>query len=291
MPNWTPPQNLIEDTVARALAEDLGLAGDITSNACIPADDVCEADIVARRNGIVCGTMLACAAFRQVDPFLQVQVMHADGAAVDPSAVVLSIKGRTRSILAAERVALNFLSHLSGVATATAQLVAAVGDHKARIACTRKTTPGLRAFEKHAVMCAGGVNHRFGLFDAVMIKDNHVAACAGNVGAAVRQAKAAVGHLVKVEVEIDQLDQLEAALDAGADVILLDNMSTEDMTRAVAQTAGRAILEASGNVTLATVAAIARTGVDVISSGWITHSAPILDLGLDYRAGRSAAGG
>jgi nicotinate-nucleotide pyrophosphorylase (carboxylating) len=193
---------------------------------------------------------------------------------------VLRIAGPSRGILTAERVALNFLGHLSGVATATAALVDAVKGTKAKIVCTRKTTPGLRAFEKYAVRCGGGENHRFGLYDAVLIKDNHIAA-AGGVAKALRAAKGA-GHMVKIEIEVGSLTQLEEALAEGAEVIMLDNMSVDDMRRAVAIAKGRAVLEASGNVTLATVKAIAETGVDCISSGWITHSAPALDLGLDF---------
>ncbi|VAW02371.1 Quinolinate phosphoribosyltransferase [decarboxylating], partial [hydrothermal vent metagenome] len=185
------------------------------------------------------------------------------------------------SVLSAERVALNFLGHLSGVATATAALVGAVAGTKAQITCTRKTTPGLRALEKYAVLCGGGRNHRFGLYDAVMIKDNHIAA-AGGIAPALAAAKSSLGHMVKVEIEIDRLDQLEPAIAGGADVILLDNMSTDDMKQAVAINQARAILEASGNVTVKSVRAIAETGVDIISSGWITHSAPSLDVGLDF---------
>ncbi|MBI1394190.1 MAG: carboxylating nicotinate-nucleotide diphosphorylase [Alphaproteobacteria bacterium] len=282
MTQLPPPKALIDDAVARALAEDLGLAGDITSAACIPASAHSRAVIAARRGGVVCGVDFAVAAFAQLDPRIDVAIRAPDGAAVASGALVLEIEGPTRGILGGERVALNFLCHLSGIATATAALVAAAAGTGARIACTRKTTPGLRAFEKHAVACGGGSSHRFGLFDAVMVKDNHIAACGGDVAAAVRQARAAIGHLIKVEVEIDRLDQLDPAIAAGADVILLDNMSVADLAAAVKQTGGRAILEASGNVTVDSVAAIARTGVDVISSGWITHSAPILDLGLDF---------
>ena len=278
-----PPRGLIEEAVARGLAEDLGLSGDVTSAACIPATATATAVIASRGSGVVCGVDLARAAFMQIDPSLRIEIAIRDGDRARPGDAVMSIAGSTRSLLAAERVALNFMCRLSGIASATAGLVAAVAGTKAKIACTRKTTPGLRAFEKYAVACGGGVNHRFGLFDAVMIKDNHVAACGGDIVAAIAAARGAVGHLVKVEVEIDRLDQLDATLSAGADVILLDNMNAEDMARAVERTAGRAILEASGNVSLSTVGAIAATGVDVISSGWLTHSAPILDLGLDFQ--------
>lgn len=272
---------LIEEAVARALSEDLGDAGDITTNACIPADARSRAVIAARKPGVIAGVELARAAFRQVDPSIKVEIENGDGARVEAKSIVLRIDGPSRGILSAERVALNFLGRLSGVATATAALVEAVSGTKAKIVCTRKTTPGLRAFEKYAVRCGNGANHRFGLYDAVLIKDNHIAA-AGGVGKALKAAKASAGHLVKIEIEVDSLGQLEEALNDGADAIMLDNMPAADMKRAVAMTNGRAVLEASGNVTLATVRAIAETGVDCISSGWITHSAPSLDLGLDF---------
>lgn len=272
---------LIEDAVRRALAEDLGDAGDITTAACIPAQARSKAVIAARRAGVIAGADLAGATFRLIDPAIAVSVEKGDGARVAGGDVVMRLEGPSRGILTAERVALNFLGRLSGIATATAALVEAVNGTKAKIVCTRKTTPGLRAFEKHAVRCGGGVNHRFGLYDAMMIKDNHVVA-AGGVGKALRAARAAAGHLIRIEIEVDGLNGLEEALAAGADVILLDNMSVDDMKQAVALNRGRAILEASGNVTLATVRAIAETGVDIISSGAITHSAPVLDLGLDF---------
>jgi len=272
---------LIEDAVRRALAEDLGDAGDITTAACIPAQARSKAVIAARRAGVIAGADLAGATFRLIDPAIAVSVEKGDGARVAGGDVVMRLEGPSRGILTAERVALNFLGRLSGIATATAALVEAVNGTRAKIVCTRKTTPGLRAFEKHAVRCGGGVNHRFGLYDAMMIKDNHVVA-AGGVAKALRAARAAAGHLIRIEIEVDGLNGLEEALAAGADVILLDNMSVDDMKQAVAINRGRAILEASGNGTLATVRAIAETGVDIISSGAITHSAPVLDLGLDF---------
>ncbi len=277
------PLTLIEDFVARALKEDLGDAGDITSLACIPATAQSKALLSARKPGVVAGVDCALAAFRLVDPRIKVAVERGDGARVGKGDVILRVEGPSRGVLTAERVALNFLGRLSGVATATAALVDAVAGTKARIVCTRKTTPGLRALEKHAVRMGGGVNHRFGLYDAILIKDNHIAA-AGGVAAALRAAKAAAGHLVKIEIEVDGLAQLEEALREGATNILLDNMSTDDLRRAVAITKGAAVLEASGNISLATVRAVAETGVDVISSGAITHSAPCLDLGLDFSA-------
>lgn len=275
------PVQLVEEAVRRALEEDLGLAGDITSNACIPAAATSRAVIAARKAGVIAGVELARAAFRLVDPTIKVRIERGDGARAHIADAVMRIEGASRGILSAERVALNFLSHLSGVATATAALVEAVKGTKAKIVCTRKTTPGLRAFEKYAVLCGGGSNHRFGLFDAVMIKDNHIAA-AGGIALALRAAKASVGHMVKIEIEVDDLAGLEEAIGGGADIVMLDNMSTEELKRAVEINRGRAILEASGNVTLETVRAIAETGVDIISSGWITHSAPALDLGLDF---------
>ena len=276
------PSHLVDAAAAAALEEDLGLAGDITSLACIGDDVQANAAIVARRPGVIAGLDLALSTCWQVDPGLVADVRNGDGARVAAGDIVVALEGAARSILSAERVALNFLGHLSGVATATAALVDAVAGTDVKIVCTRKTTPGLRAFEKHAVKCGGGDNHRFGLFDAVMIKDNHIAA-SGGVAAALRAAKAAVGHTVKIEIEVDTLAQLDDVLAEGVDIVLLDNMSTDDLREAVARTNGRAILEASGNVTAATVRAIAETGVDVISSGWITHSAPCLDLGMDFR--------
>ncbi|GAB4532834.1 MAG: carboxylating nicotinate-nucleotide diphosphorylase [Amphiplicatus sp.] len=275
------PDFIVEEIVARALKEDLGEAGDITTNACIPARAQGRAVIAARKAGVIAGVETARAAFRLIDPALRVKVERGDGTRAAAGETVLAVEGAARAILTAERVALNFLGHLSGVATASAALVEAVRGTKARIICTRKTTPGLRALEKQAVRCGGGLNHRFGLYDAMMIKDNHIAA-AGGLAQALRAARAGAGHMVRIEVEIDNLAQLETALAEGADAILLDNMSVDDMKRAVALTGGRAALEASGNITPQTVRAVAETGVDYISSGWITHSAPALDLGLDF---------
>lgn len=275
------PPFIIDEAVRAALQEDLGLAGDITTNACIPADATSRAVIATRKPGVIAGLDLAAAAFRLIDPSIKVDIISHDGAHVEEGYVVLAVNGPSRGILSAERVALNFLGRLSGIATATAALVEAAKGTKAHVVCTRKTTPTLRVFEKYAVRCGGGHNHRFGLYDAVMIKDNHIAA-AGGVAKALRAAKAAVGHMVKIEIEVDTAEALEEAIAEGADIILLDNMSIEELKRAVAFVAGRAVLEASGNVTLQTVRAIAEAGVDIISSGWITHSAPTLDLGLDF---------
>jgi len=276
-----PSPLTVERAVAAALREDLGDAGDITSAATVPADAAAAAVIAARKPGVIAGLDCALAAFRMTDPAVELTPRAGDGARVEPGDAILAVAGRARALLAAERVALNFLGHLSGIASATAALTDAVRGTGAKIVCTRKTTPGLRALEKYAVRCGGGRNHRFGLYDAVMIKDNHIAA-AGGVRPALAAAKAACGHMVRIEIEVDSLDQLKEALAGGADVVLLDNMAPDDLRRAVAMTGGRAVLEASGNVTAETVRAIAETGVNVISSGWITHSAPSLDLGLDF---------
>jgi len=277
----TLPPFMIEEPVRRALEEDLGLAGDITSAACVPADAMSKAVISARRPGVIAGIDLACAAFRLVDRDIETRVERGDGATVGAGEVVMRIEGPSRGILAAERVALNFLGRLSGVATQTALYVEAAAGTRAKIVSTRKTTPGLRAFEKFAVRCGGGRNHRFGLHDAVMIKDNHIIA-AGGIAAAMTAAKAAVGHMAAIEIEVETLEEMEEALEHGARIILLDNMSLDDLRLAVSLNKGRAVLEASGGVTLDSVKAIAQTGVDVISSGAITHSAPCLDLGLDF---------
>jgi nicotinate-nucleotide pyrophosphorylase (carboxylating) len=276
------PRHLIDDVVRRAMAEDLGDAGDITTRATVPADSQARAVIAARKPGVIAGLDIAAAAFAAVDPAIQVNLRVADGTNVDAGALVLDVAGPARGILTAERVALNFLGHLSGVATATNDIAKAIAHTKARVCCTRKTTPGLRALEKYAVRCGGGVNHRFGLYDAVLIKDNHVAA-AGGVARAVAAAQKNAGHMVKIEVEVDTLDQLREALDAGADVVLLDNMTPVQLAEAVRIVGGRAVTEASGSITAATAKAVAESGVDLMSVGWITHSAPCLDLGLDFK--------
>jgi nicotinate-nucleotide pyrophosphorylase (carboxylating) len=271
---------LYEEAVRRALAEDLGRAGDLTTDAIVPANCLAEARLVARAAGRSAGVEPALAAFRLLDPSVEAEVALADGSDAEAGATIATVRGPARAILAAERTALNFLGHLSGIATATRDLVAAVAGHRARIVCTRKTTPGLRALEKHAVRAGGGANHRFGLDDAVLIKDNHVA-LAGGVVPAVERARAASGHLVKIEVEVDTLDQLDEALAAGADAVLLDNMPLDVLRRAVERARGRAVTEASGGITAETAAAVAATGVDLISSGWLTHSAPALDVSLE----------
>jgi nicotinate-nucleotide pyrophosphorylase (carboxylating) len=271
---------LIEPLVRAALLEDLGRAGDITSDAIVPADAEVEAVIAARQPGVVAGLEAALLAFELVEPGLRVERLCADGARVARGDRVAHISGPARGVLAAERTALNLLSRMSGVATATRALADAIAGCKAKIVCTRKTTPGLRTLEKEAVRLGGGANHRFGLDDAMLIKDNHLA-LAGGVKPALERARAHAGHLVKIELEVDTLDQLAEALEVGVDAVLLDNMSPETLRRAVAMVEGRAVTEASGRISPETVAAVAATGVDLISSGWITHSAPILDLGLD----------
>ncbi len=274
------PDLLIAPIIRAALAEDLGRAGDITSAACIDADARMSGVFRARKAGIVAGLACARLALVELDPGAAFEAVAADGDHLAPGAVLARVDTDARALLSAERTALNLLGRLSGIATLTGAYVAAVAGTRARVIDTRKTTPGLRALEKYAVRCGGGDNHRFGLDDAVLIKDNHVAA-AGGVGAALTRARDRVGHLVKIEVEIDRLDQLEEALAHRPDVILLDNFSLPDLETAVRRTDGRAILEASGGVDLNTVGAIARTGVDLISVGALTHSAPVLDIGLD----------
>jgi nicotinate-nucleotide pyrophosphorylase (carboxylating) len=275
------PRLLVEPIVRAALLEDLGRAGDLTTDAVIPADARLQGAIVAREPGVIAGVDAALLAFTLIDPAVTASVERPDGSRVERGEAVLRLDGPARSILSAERVALNLLCRLSGIATATAALVDAIQPHgHARIVCTRKTTPGLRSLEKHAVRAGGGANHRFGLDDAVLIKDNHIA-IAGGVKPALEHARASVGHLVKIEIEVDTLEQLDEVLEVGADAILLDNMSLDTLEEAVRRVNGRAITEASGRVTIASAPAIAASGVDLISTGWITHSAPILDLGLD----------
>lgn len=281
METTEPNAPLIEPLVRAALAEDLGRAGDLTTDTIVPADARASGVFNARKAGVVAGLTVAEMAFRLLDPEVRFEIGRPDGAEVGANQPIATVTGRARALLTAERVALNFLCHLSGIATATREIVEAVKGTRARIACTRKTTPGLRVLEKYAVRVGGGVNHRFGLDDGVLIKDNHIVV-AGGMRAAIETAKRAVGHMVKVEVEVDRLDQIREALTAGADAILLDNMTPAQMREAVAIIDGRAIVEASGRITEETAPAIAATGVDVISCGWITHSAPILDIGLDF---------
>jgi len=282
LPFTRPPHALlIEPIVRHALEEDLGRAGDITSELTVAADARSTARLMARQAGTISGLVAAERAFHLVDPALSFAVHAPDGASVQAGTLLATIEGSSRAILTGERVALNFTGHLSGVATATRSMVDAVSGAGARIVCTRKTTPGLRVLEKYAVRCGGGFNHRFGLDDAVLIKDNHLVA-AGGIKPAIERVRAGLGHMVKVELEVDRLSQLEEALSLGVDTILLDNMPPDTLRQAVAMAKGRATLEASGNITLATVRAVAETGVDYISSGAITHSAQNLDLGLDF---------
>jgi nicotinate-nucleotide pyrophosphorylase (carboxylating) len=272
---------VIEAEVMRALDEDLGGAGDITSVATVPEDAPGRADLNARQAGVIAGLPLAAAAFKRLSPTIEIAAFARDGTAIAAGARLLTISGNARAILGAERVALNFLGHLSGISTATAAFARRIAHTKARIVCTRKTTPGLRALEKYAVRCGGGYNHRFGLDDAMLIKDNHIAV-AGGIAAVLQRAKAAAGHLVKIEIEVDSLDQLKEVLDVGlADVVLIDNFDLETMRKAVALVAGRLVIEASGGITLDSAAAIAETGVDYLSSGALTHSVTNLDVGLD----------
>lgn len=284
LPSPHPPRlpgPLVARAVADALAEDLGLAGDITTDATVPVGAEASAVIASRKPGVVSGLDLAEAAFRALDPALSFERLHDDGAKVAARTDIARVVGNARALLTAERVALNFMGRMSGIATLTRAYVEAVAGTKATIVETRKTTPGLRAFEKYAVRCGGGRNHRTGLFDAILIKDNHIVA-AGGLPQAVEAARAHAGHTVKLEVEVDTLDQLRDALRYDIDIVLLDNMPPATLRDAVALVAGKALTEASGGVDLSTVRAIAETGVDLISIGALTHSAPVLDLGLDF---------
>lgn len=275
---------LIEPVVRAALAEDLGRAGDLTAQACVPEQARMHGVFAARQAGIAAGIDAVRIAVRTLDPEAVIETLTADGRPFAAGAALVRVEANARALLAAERTALNLLGRMCGVATLTRAYVDAVTGTPARIADTRKTTPGLRAMEKHAVACGGGMNHRFGLDDAILIKDNHIAVC-GGAAEAVRRARAHAGHLVKVEVEVDSLDQLDAVLLERPDVVMLDNFTLpalrEAVERAKASPFGRPVLEASGGVTLDTVGDIARTGVDVISVGALTHSAPALDVGLD----------
>lgn len=276
------PRKTIETAVRTALEEDMGRSGDLTSQAVVPANAIAQGAIVSRNKGVLAGLDLAVAAFHAMNTEIEISTHLRDADALNPNDTVLNLQGPARDILAAERVALNYLGHLSGIASQTRLYVDAIASTKARITCTRKTTPNLRTLEKYAVRCGGGFNHRFGLDDGILIKDNHIA-IAGGVEASVKAALAEAGHMVRIEIEVDTLDQLKEALNAGAQAILLDNMAPEMLREAVSIINGRAVAEASGNVNLETVKAIAETGVDYISVGRITHSAPCLDLGLDFK--------
>jgi nicotinate-nucleotide pyrophosphorylase (carboxylating) len=275
------PSVMIEPAVRAALLEDLGRAGDLTTDSIVPAGVEARTALVARQDGVVAGLDFADAAFRLIDPAITMQVARPDGSRLAPGDLIATISGPARGILTAERTALNFLCHLSGVASATSGIVDAIAGTRAQVCCTRKTMPGLRFAQKYAVRLGGGSNHRFGLDDAVLIKDNHVA-IAGGVRPAVERARAGVGHLVKIELEVDTLAQLQEALDLKVDAVLLDNMDPGTLRQAVAMVDGRAITEASGRIRPDTAPAIAASGVDLLSVGWLTHSATVLDIGLDY---------
>lgn len=274
---------MVDDAVRAALQEDLGRAGDITTLATIPADAQARVVIASREEGVIAGMPLARSAFAAINPNISFETVIDDGGRVKPGSVVARIEGRARDVLSAERVALNYLGHMSGIATATAQFADKIAHTHAKVVCTRKTTPGLRAFEKYAVRCGGGANHRFGLDDAILIKDNHIAVV-GSVAATIEAARDYIGHLVKIEVEVDTLDQLAEALPAKPDVVLLDNMDAATLKKAVAMVHKMnpaTKTEASGGIKLDTIVEKAEAGVDYISTGWITHSSPVLDLGLD----------
>jgi nicotinate-nucleotide pyrophosphorylase (carboxylating) len=276
----SPPRLLLEPIVRAALLEDIGRGGDLTTDAIVPADALARGRIVARKAGVMAGLDAARLAFELLDSRALVHVEVSDGERIETGQSAATIECSARALLTGERTALNLLCRLSGIATATRSLVDLIAEYRAQLVCTRKTTPGLRVLEKYAVRCGGGGNHRFGLDDAVLIKDNHLA-LAGSIAAAVDGVRRRVGHMVKIEVEVDTLEQLREALETRIDAVLLDNMTPEQLAQAVALAGGRVLTEASGSITAERIVAVARSGVDLISSGWITHSAPALDLGLD----------
>ncbi len=280
-PNPPLPHLLVTHAVTHALEEDLGRRGDVTTDSIVPAEANASGVIAARQSGTIAGLQLAKAAFHCLNPEIQFEAAINDGDVVKAGGVIAEISGQARTLLTAERVALNYLGHLSGIATLTRSFVDTIAGTSSQICCTRKTTPGQRVFEKYAVRAGGGANHRFGLDDALLIKDNHIA-IAGGIGRAIERACTHAGHMLKIEVEVDTLDQLKEALHYPIDAVLLDNMSVEDLNAAVRMVEGRVLTEASGGVTLETVRAIAETHVDLISIGYLTHSAPALDLGLDF---------
>ncbi|MUH03990.1 carboxylating nicotinate-nucleotide diphosphorylase [Commensalibacter melissae] len=275
------PHILIEPIIRNALLEDLGLAGDITTNAVIDENHHSKVAMVSRETGILSGVDIASMAFTLINPLVNVDLKKKDGDILKPGDVIAIIEGSSRAILTGERTALNFMSHLSGIASVTHKIVKSIEGTKTQVVCTRKTTPGLRLMEKYAVRCGGGMNHRFALYDAVLIKDNHIA-IAGGIRKTLEQAKKNTGHMVKIEIEVDTLDQLKEVMALGVDAVLLDNMDPETLKEAVAIVNQRAITEASGRINPDTARTIAESGVDLISVGWITHSAPILDIGLDF---------
>ena len=274
---------LLKPLVEAALTEDLGRRGDVTSQATIPADMQAQLQIKARQAGVICGMDLARLSFALVDAQIEFIAQVVDGETVAAGTVLAIVSGNARHLLTAERTALNFMTHLSGIATATRQIVNSVAEYPAQITCTRKTIPGLRTVQKYAVRCGGGRNHRLGLDDAILIKDNHIA-IAGDINTAIKQAQDFAGHLIPIEVEVDTLEQLEQALEAGVSLVLLDNMSPETLSKAVTMCKGRAKTEASGGITPETVQAVAETGVDFIAMGYLTHSTTALDIGLDFSA-------
>ena len=274
---------LLKPLVEAALTEDLGRRGDVTSQATIPATMQAQLQIKARQAGVICGMDLARLSFALVDAQIEFIAQVVDGETVAAGTILAIVSGNARHLLTAERTALNFMTHLSGIATATRQIVDSVAEYPAQITCTRKTIPGLRTVQKYAVRCGGGRNHRLGLDDAILIKDNHIA-IAGDIKTAIQQAQDFAGHLIPIEVEVDTLAQLELALDAGVSLVLLDNMSPETLSKAVTMCKGRAKTEASGGITPETVQAVAETGVDFIAMGYLTHSTTALDIGLDFSA-------
>lgn len=274
---------LLKPLVEAALTEDLGRRGDVTSQATIPADMQAQLQIKARQAGVICGMDLACLSFALIDEQIEFIAKVNDGATVEAGTVLATVRGNARNLLTAERTALNFLTHLSGIATDTKKIVDSVADYSAQITCTRKTIPGLRIVQKYAVRCGGGRNHRLGLDDAILIKDNHIA-IAGDIKTAIQQAQDFAGHLIPIEVEVDTLEQLEQALETGVSLVLLDNMAPDVLLKAVTMCRGRAKTEASGGITPETVQAVAKTGVDFIAMGYLTHSTTALDIGLDFSA-------
>ena len=274
---------LLKSLVKAALTEDLGRRGDVTSQATIPADTQAQLQIKARQAGVICGMDLARLSFALIDEQIEFIAKVNDGATVEADTVLATVRGNARNLLTAERTALNFMTHLSGIATDTKKIVDSVADYPAQITCTRKTIPGLRIVQKYAVRCGGGRNHRLGLDDAILIKDNHIA-IAGDIKTAIQQAQDFAGHLIPIEVEVDTLEQLEQALDAGVNLVLLDNMAPDVLSEAVVMCKGRAKTEASGGITPETVQAVAKTGVDFIAMGYLTHSTTALDIGLDFSA-------
>ncbi|MBF7682251.1 carboxylating nicotinate-nucleotide diphosphorylase [Acinetobacter sp. B5B] len=280
--HYALPDVILHPLVQTALREDLGRRGDVTSAAVIPAQKEAQLHIVARESGILCGTDLARLAFKAMDPKLEFHAYLKDGAEIAPQTIIASIQGNAHAILSAERTALNFLTHLSGIATTTHEIQSSIAHTSTRLTCTRKTIPGLRDIQKYAVRTGGGRNHRMGLDDAILIKDNHIALSGGNIISTIQKAKIYAGHLIPIEVEVDTLEQLEFVLKEGVSLVLLDNMSPETLKRAVALCQGHTATEASGGITPHTAQAVAETGVDFMALGYLTHSARYLDIGLDY---------